>query len=433
MYRLETGVVRKYFEPLDLFLKVRIFTAEEICRLLQASTITNKKSYMDLVINACIVNYNDEVLPRIREKGQLSVAIDEALYQLAIDVNPGLDIRKITIPAQESEKSELHLLDRGSPLPLGTEKLAHLEAELKRRIVGQDSAIESVVRAIKKAVVGLRDPQKPIATFFFVGQTGVGKTELAKALTLYLYGSPSKMIRIDCSEYALPHEYAKLLGSPPGYVGFDEGGVLADRVAHAGDSFVVLFDEIEKSDHRVHDLLLQVMDEGLVTDNKGRPLEFRNAIIVLTSNVGAEEIERARNRIGFDIGRRQTLDRKTLLYETLSALKTRFRPEFINRITEIVLFQPVGLAECEKIVMIFLEEVRRHAQAIPLMIDFAPRVPRFIAERGYKPEFGARELKRTVEREVESPLSELLLEERIRRGDRVFIDIRRDELVFKKN
>lgn len=433
MYRLETGVVKKYFEPLDLFLKVRIFTTEEISRLLQASNVTNKKSYLDLVINACIVNYNDEVLPRIREKGQLSVSIDEALYQLAIDVNPGLDIRKITIPALETEKSELHLLDKGNPLPVGTEKLSRLEDELKRRIVGQDSAIESVVHAIKKAVVGLRDPHKPIATFFFVGQTGVGKTELARALTLYLYGNASKMIRIDCSEYALPHEYAKLLGSPPGYVGFDEGGVLADRVGRVGDSFVMLFDEIEKSDARIHDLLLQVMDEGLVTDNKGRPLEFRNAIIVLTSNLGAEEIERVKNRIGFDIGRRQLLDRNTLLYETLSALKTRFRPEFINRITEIVLFNPVGLAECEKIVTIFLDEVREHARAIPLTIDFAPQVPRFIAERGYKPEFGARELKRTVEREVESPLSDLLLEERIHRGDRVFVEIRRDGLIFKKN
>jgi ATP-dependent Clp protease ATP-binding subunit ClpC len=306
-----------------------------------------------------------------------------------------------------------------------------MESELARRIVGQERAIASVSRAVKKALTGLRDPERPIATFFFVGQTGVGKTELAKALTLYLYRDLAKMVRVDCSEYALPHEVSKLIGSPPGYVGHEQAGLLSQAMAAHGEA-VVLFDEIEKSDPKVHDLLLQMMDEGFITDNKARRVPFGRTVIILTSNVGAQEIAQLRNRIGFDAGRHD-VPRDQVLEETLASLNARFRPEFVNRISEIVLFNSIGLSECVRIVSLLLEDVKRHAAHVPLALNIAGSVPHFLAEKGYKPERGARELRRTVETEVEGRLSDLLIEGRVRQGDSVTVRVSHDHLVFHRN
>jgi ATP-dependent Clp protease ATP-binding subunit ClpC len=430
MIRFETNVVKKYFEPLDLFVKIRVFTADEIQHLLKSSTIMNRQSYMDLVINACMVSYNDEVLPKMAALQHASV--EEKLYELCIEVNPGLDIRKITLPAGQEEHSELHLLEQGNrPDSLvSMDRLAALDAELRRRIIGQDQAISAVSRALRKAVVGLRDRNRPISTFFFVGQTGVGKTETAKTLSSMLFGGGSHLIRIDCSEFALPHEYAKLLGSPPGYIGYDEGGLLTERVTKAGQYFVMLFDEIEKSDAKIHDLMLQIMEDGHVTDNKGRPLDFTNAVIILTSNAGAEDLERLRNRVGFTP---QAPRPSEVLSEIMGAIKLRFKPEFINRVNEVVLFKPLGLDDCEQIVSHLLDQVRATALTIPLRLIFTNPVPRYLSERGYKPEWGARELRRTIEREIESPISDLILEKRVTQGDTLVVRVAKDRLQFSKN
>ncbi len=414
---MEPNVVLKYFDPLDVFVKIRRFSAEEISHLLRTAPITDRRSYVGLVVNACVPG----LAPRF-------LGHEEALYPLCVDVNPSLDIHRVTIEAS-GEPSPIHLLDRPSAARPDYRRLGGMESELSRHVVGQEAAISAVSRAVKKAMTGLRDPRRPIATFFFVGQTGVGKTELAKALTLYLCQDPSRMVRVDGSEYALPHEYAKLIGAPPGYVGHDQRGLLAEASRFDGP-FTLLCDEIEKSDPKVRDLMLQAMDEGFVTDNKGARISFGEAVIIFTSNVGAEEAGQLRNRIGFarsEPGRAERMD------ELLRAIKAGFRPEFVNRVSEIVFFNPIGLDECERIARRFLDEVRRHAEAVPLTVRYDDRVPRYLAEKSYRPEHGAREVRRTVEAEVEGALSDLLVEGRISQGDSVTVRISRGRLDFHRN
>jgi len=436
MFRMESGVVRKYFEPIDAFVKIRVFTPEETARLLSTSRITDKRSYLGLVLNACLLHYHDQVLPRLEQGHGIADrdSLEEGLYALCVEVNPHLDIRRVTIPDTEETSSEIHLLDH--PKSLGSsarpESLKEMESELSRRIIGQDDAIASVARAVKKSLTGLRDPSKPVASFLFVGRTGVGKTEMAKALTEILFHDPARMVRVDCSEYALPHEYAKLIGAPPGYVGHDQPGLLSEAARHNGEA-VVLFDEVEKSDSKVHDLLLQVMDEGFVTDSKGRRIPFDNALIILTSNAGAREVEEVRNRMGFDAAKRRDLDRRTVFEETVGALKDHFRPEFLNRVSEVVLFNSIGLKECELIVRRLLDEVQHHAAHVSLTIQFTAPVSRFLAERGFNPEFGARELRRTVEKEVEGPISDMLIDGHLRQGDSVAVRVHHDRLSFHRN
>lgn len=416
MIRMEPNVVLKYFDPVDAFVKIRHFTADEVTHLLKTARITDRRSYVGLVVNACVLGLTEKHLEHT-----------EDLYQLCIEVNPPLEIHRVTIEAAEPS-SQIHLLDQ-SPAPRDYRQLHDMEAALGKTVVGQEKAIASVSRAVKKAMTGLRDPARPIATFFFVGQTGVGKTELAKALTHYLFQDPARMLRVDGSEYALPHEYAKLIGAPPGYIGHDQRGILSDAARMEGP-ITVLFDEIEKSDPKVHNLLLQVMDEGFLTDNKGARCSFGNAILIFTSNVGTEEAEALRHRIGFS---HDGPDRAEVLEEFSRALKANFRPEFVNRLTDVVFFNPIGLKECERIAELFLERVREHAAGVPLRLSFDKPVPRWLAEKSFRPEYGARELRRTVETEVEGALSDLLIEGRVNQGDSVTVKVTRDRLHFQRN
>lgn len=416
MIRMEPNVVLKYFDPVDAFVKIRHFTADEVSHLLKTARISDRRSYVGLVVNACVLGLT-----------QRHLEYTEDLYQLCVEVNPPLEIHRVSIEAVEPS-SQIHLLDQ-PPAPRDFRQLHDMESALGRTVVGQERAIASVSRAVKKAMTGLRDPTRPIATFFFVGQTGVGKTELAKALTLYLFQDPSRMLRVDGSEYALPHEYAKLIGAPPGYIGHEQRGVLSEA-ARIDGPLTVLFDEIEKTDPKVHNLLLQVMDEGFVTDNKGSRISFGNAILIFTSNVGTEEAEALKNRIGFS---HDVPGRAEVIEEFSRALKTNFRPEFVNRLTDVVFFNPIGLKECERIAELFLEKVRQHAATVPLGVQFEKPVPRWLAEKSFRPEYGARELRRTVELEIEGALSDLLIEGRVDRGDSVTVKVSRDRLHFQRN
>jgi ATP-dependent Clp protease ATP-binding subunit ClpA len=427
MNGMEPNAVRKYFEPLDVFVTIRIFTAPEAARLFENARLPNRRAFVDLIINACVAGASQHVLAKLDPSSDAA----EKLYALCIEANPSLDIRKVSIPVSDSPAPEIHLLSHQSSAPRrNLDALRTLERDLADRVIGQPHAVASVARALRKALAGLRDPERPIAAFFFVGQTGVGKTELAKAITRSMTGDSGAMVRVDCSEYALPHEYAKLIGAPPGYIGHDQGGLLAE-LGRRGQT-VVLFDEVEKSDAKVHDLLLQAMDEGFVTDSKGRRIPFGQTVMVFTSNVGADEAESLRNRMGFASGRRE-LSREELFGETESSLRARFRPEFLNRLSEVVLFNPIGLSECVRIVELFLDEVRRHAETVPLQLEFSEGVPSLLAEKGYRPEYGARELRRTVEREIEGPLADLLVEGSLHEGDRVRVRVSRDQLRFHRN
>ncbi len=428
MFKLKTSVVKRYLEQLDKFIKIRVFTPEEVTRIISKANIETKSQYMALIVNACIVNYAEEIL----KEGTQDASI-ENIYSLCIEVNPAMDINRISIPATE-RASLLHLVEpeekegQDQQLP----DLSNIEEELKRKIIGQEEAISSVSRVLRRSFVGLRDRARPIATFFFVGQTGVGKTAFAKAVTEFLYRNPANLLRIDCSEYAMPHEYSKLIGSPPGYVGYEHSGILSESMLNSAER-IVLFDEIEKSDRKLHDLLLQITDDGFITDNKGRKIDFHNAILILTSNVGGEEIKDLRNKIGFTNSPSKEIDKNVLFYETFSAIKQRFTQEFINRLTEVVLFNPIGLQECEKIAVIFLNDVISLASQVPIELSYHPEVAHYIAMRGFKPEYGAREIRRTVEKEVEGPLSELILEKKIHKGDHIEIRVKKDSLIFLNN
>ncbi|MBI5366818.1 MAG: ATP-dependent Clp protease ATP-binding subunit [Planctomycetes bacterium] len=437
MIRMEPNIVLRYCEGIDEFVKVRVFTNEEIAELLHVKKIPSKRSYQQLVVNACIVGYNDLVAPKIAviESLERRMGAEERVYQVCIEANPNLDISQVALPVPGEERAELHLFDNVPALAAPARdhtRLQGLEGELGRRVIGQEEAIQTVSRVVRKALLGLRNAERPIGTFFFVGQTGVGKTELAKALTQALYDDRSKLIRIDCSEYSMPHEYAKLIGAPPGYIGHKEGGYLTESLRKRG-SGVVLFDEIEKADSKVHDLLLQVLDEGTLTDSKGNRVPFNDTVIIMTSNVGVEQVDSYRNRSGFDVGKRQKLEREDLLRETVTALKQEFRPEFINRLDEVVLFDALELDDCLRIVDNLLAEVQTHAERVKLTLEFTGPVRRFLAEKGYSREYGARELRRTVEDQVEGPLSEEILSGHIKEGSAVKVSVRGGRLAFHGN
>ena len=267
----------KYFDLIDEFIKVRC-CSEELLQELHQAPITNKSDYRQRVVTSCVPTFESEILSAVRrmDEGYDAEIVEELLYQICIDVNPSLEIHQVSIPTDEDGSADAENSDPFLTRP-GNEqarqslfrRVTSLERDLRQQIIGQDEAITSLTRAVKKAAVGLKRPSHPVGTFLLVGRTGTGKTELAKSLARSLFDDPSAMIRVDCSEYALPHEYAKLIGSPPGYIGHNEGGFLTEGIKKKPTS-VVLFDEIEKAHSKVHNLLLQLLDEGIITDSKGR-------------------------------------------------------------------------------------------------------------------------------------------------------------------
>ncbi|MCE9582295.1 MAG: AAA family ATPase [Planctomycetes bacterium] len=431
MIRMEPNVVLRFSPLLDEFVKIRSFAASEIGELLHFARVPDRNAYRGLVVTACIVGYPvlagaaSDRLPGGRR------ALDEELYALCVQVNAGLDITQVVLPATSEQKVGLHLLKAPEPeMADAAGKVAHLEERLAERVIGQRDAVHAVSQVVRRAAAGLRDTTRPMGTFFFIGQTGVGKTELAKALTDLVFEDRSRLVRIDCSEYGLPHEYAKLIGAPPGYIGHSEGGFLTEEMKKKGKA-VVLFDEIEKADPKVHNLLLQVLDEGVMTDSHGTRISFADAIIILTSNVGVEEVRQARDRIGFDGAKHAALDREALFGCTVDALKREFRPEFLNRIDEVVLFNPLALADCVHIVERFLGEIVQHATRADLRLTWTQNVPKFLAEAGFSPEYGARELRRTVQDLVENPLADRILDGDFHRGDEVQVVVKRGQIAFR--
>jgi ATP-dependent Clp protease ATP-binding subunit ClpC len=308
------------------------------------------------------------------------------------------------------------------------DKLLHMEEVLHRRVVGQDEAIEAVSAAVRLARSGLTDERRPIATFFFLGPTGVGKTELAKAVAETVFGDEDALIRIDMSEYMERHAVARLIGAPPGYVGYEEGGQLTERVRRRPYS-VILLDEIEKAHPEVHNILLQVFDDGRLTDGKGRVVDFTNTILIATSNVGAEIIQR---ELSAPEGAAKTYDE--LKNELMEVLHRHFRPEFLNRIDDIIVFHALDRDQIRQIVELQIERVRRTASAQGVTLEFDPSVIDHLADVGYQPEFGARELRRQIRTLVETKLASELLSGRVQEGDGVLVhyDDATDRVVLKK-
>ncbi len=292
-------------------------------------------------------------------------------------------------------------------------RILKMKSRLQSRIIGQDEAIDKVVRAIQRNRAGLKDPDRPIGTFLFFGPTGVGKTQLAKCLAEYLFDSEENMVRIDMSEYMEKFTVSRLIGAPPGYVGYEEGGQLSERVRRK-PYCVVLLDEIEKAHPDIFNILLQVLDDGHLTDSNGRRVNFKNTIVIMTSNVGSRELEEYGSGVGFaTAGKNVTQNRQSVLEK---AIKKSFPPEFINRVDEQVFFRTLTKEDIEQIIDIELKDLRERAQEAGYKLYVSPSAKRFIAEAGYDPAFGARPLKRAVMRYVEDPVSEFILSDSILKG-----------------
>ncbi len=306
------------------------------------------------------------------------------------------------------------------------EKLLHLEDELHSRVVGQNDAIRAIADAVRRSRAGLNDPRRPIGSFIFLGTTGVGKTELAKALAEYLFDDENMMTRIDMSEYQEKHAVSRLVGAPPGYVGYDEGGQLTEAVRRKPYS-VVLFDEIEKAHPDVFNILLQVLDDGRLTDNKGRMVNFKNTIIIMTSNMGSPLIRDNFAKMTAD-NREETIEKTK--NEVVELLKQTIRPEFLNRIDEIIMFTPLDEAEIEEIVGLQIRSIRKMLAANGITLEVTPAALRYLAEEGYDPEFGARPVKRVIHRMVLNQLSKDILAQKVDRDHPIIIDYDGNDIVF---
>jgi ATP-dependent Clp protease ATP-binding subunit ClpB len=288
------------------------------------------------------------------------------------------------------------------------EKLLKMDDALGKRVVGQREAVEAVSTAVRRARAGLQDPNRPIGSFMFLGPTGVGKTELTKALAAYLFDDETALIRIDMSEYMEKHSVARLIGAPPGYVGYEEGGALTEAVRRRPYQ-VILFDEIEKAHHDVFNVLLQVLDDGRLTDGQGRTVDFRNTLIVMTSNLGAE----------FLVSQPEGQDSDAVRDEVMAVVRSHFRPEFLNRVDEIILFHRLKRSEMGAIVDIQIARLQRLLDERKISLQLAAEARGWLAEKGYDPAYGARPLKRVIQKHVQDPLAELILSGQIREGEMV--------------
>ena len=320
------------------------------------------------------------------------------------------------------------------------ERLKHLEENLHERVIGQDEAVEAVAKAIRRGRVGLKDPKRPIGSFLFLGPTGVGKTELSKALAECLFGDENAMIRIDMSEYMEPHSVSKLIGSPPGYVGFDEGGQLTEKIRRKPYS-VILFDEIEKAHPDVMNMLLQILEDGRLTDSQGRTVNFKNTVIIMTSNIGARLITDKKS-LGFSANAtnddKQKVEEKAkkeyeeIKKEVMEALKKELRPEFINRIDEIIVFHKLTDKEIDKIIDIMLKEVVARLKDQKINIEIEPSVKKLIASKGIDKNFGARPLRRTIQSILEDSLAEEILDGKLKKTGVNKIGVKDEKVVVER-
>ena len=294
-------------------------------------------------------------------------------------------------------------------------KTLHLDEELHKRVVGQDDGVTKVTEAIIRSKAGIKDPTKPIGSFLFLGPTGVGKTELAKALAASLFDDESNMVRLDMSEYMEKYSVSRLIGAPPGYVGYDEGGQLTEAVRRKPYS-VVLFDEVEKAHPDVFNVLLQVLDDGRITDSQGRTVDFKNTIIIMTSNLGSQYL-----LDGIDADGNISPEAEK---EVMEDLQGHFRPEFLNRLDEIIMFKPLSKENIGGIIRLLMDDLNKRLSDREIRVALSPEAEHFVVEHGYDPVYGARPLKRFLQKHVETLSAKLILEDQVRQGDTILIDVK---------
>ena len=313
-----------------------------------------------------------------------------------------------------------------------SQRLLHMEDVLHERVVGQDEAVASIAKAIRRGRVGLSDPKRPTGSFIFLGPTGVGKTELSKALAEALFGDEDAIIRIDMSEYMEKHSVSRLVGSPPGYVGYDEGGQLTDKVRRKPYS-VILFDEIEKAHPDVFNIMLQIMEDGILTDSQGRRVNFRNTIIIMTSNIGARLITDNKRRLGFSANAEDKAeDYEQIKSDVMGELKKAFRPEFLNRVDDIIVFKPLDEEDIKKIASKMLEQLQSRMKQRDITVDFSDEAITKLAEVGFDSVYGARPLRRAITSNVEDMIAEEILENRVKDGDHVKVTVKDNRFAIEK-
>jgi ATP-dependent Clp protease ATP-binding subunit ClpC len=315
-----------------------------------------------------------------------------------------------------------------------SQRLLQMEDELSAHIIGQEEAIQAISKAVRRARAGLKDPRRPIGSFIFLGPTGVGKTELTKALARFLFGSEDALIQLDMSEFMERHTVSRLVGAPPGYVGYEEAGQLTEALRRRPYSIVV-FDEIEKAHPEAHNMLLQIMEEGHLSDARGRKVDFRNAIIVMTTNVGADMIKRQAS-LGFALKRDEAIEEK-LAYEEMrkkltESLRRVFRPEFINRLDSVIVFRSLNKDDIHKIVELELNKVALRLEEHAIVLTATPAALELLGDQGYDPEMGARPLRRVIQQKVEDPLSDSLLAGEFEDGDTILVDVVDGEAVLRR-
>jgi len=357
-------------------------------------------------------------LSEVREQIKYLTSDETAVPEVTVNDIAEVVSRATGVPVQQVTREE-------------KDRLLHLEQRLHDRVIGQDEAVAAVAEAVRRSRAGLGDPQRPVGSFLFLGPTGVGKTELARALTEALFGEESRMIRLDMSEFTERHTVSRLVGAPPGYVGYEEAGQLTEAVRRRPYS-VILLDEIEKAHADVFNILLQILDDGRLTDGQGRTVDFKNTVIIMTSNLGSDLITRRGTVLGFAGGSSAAADGQEGAWrdQLLRRLRESFRPEFLNRIDEIIVFRQLGQEELRQVTQLLLEETRRRLHAQNVIVTFTPAAVDWIADRGFQPEFGARPMRRTIQREVDNQLSRMLLDGQITAGQEVTVDAVDGHLTF---
>ncbi len=306
----------------------------------------------------------------------------------------------------------------------------HIEAKLKERVIGQEEAIKAIAKAIRRSHVGLKGKHKPIGVFMFLGPTGVGKTETAKALAEYLFDTEDALIRFDMSEYMEKHTVSKLIGSPPGYVGYGEGGQLTEKVRRKPYS-VLLFDEIEKAHPDVFNIFLQIFDDGRLTDGSGRTVDFSNTIIIMTSNLGAKSMSQSTS-LGFENKQQADMDKKVMKKNIIEQVKKHFNPEFINRLDDMIVFSQLQEEDLEKILELQLKEINKNLKESDLSIELTKNFMKWVIDKEYKKEYGARSLRRAIQRHVEDMLAEKLIGGELKNVASILIDIKDDTPYIKR-
>lgn len=376
---------------------------------------------------AAIQNEEFEKAASLRDTEQ---ELDKKLKEHQSDIEKERSLSNIQVTAEDI--ASIVASWTGIPVNKLTEteskKLLELEAELHKRVIGQDEAIEAVAKAVRRARSGLKDPKRPVGSFIFLGPTGVGKTELARALAEAVFGDEDAMIRLDMSEYQERHTVSRLVGSPPGYIGYDEGGQLTEAVRRKPYS-VVLFDEIEKAHPDVFNALLQVLEDGHLTDSKGRKVDFRNTIIIMTSNVGARDIKN-QGALGFKPS--ETSAYQSMKDKVMDELKKSFRPEFLNRVDEIIVFHALNKEHINSIVDLMVKEVSKRLLEQDLHLEATSEAKEVLTQEGFDPDFGARPLRRAIQRLIENPLADEILSGTFKEGDNVLVDAKDNKIVFTK-